>query len=141
MTPDYDQWLYSQIPDDDPISACIVDVRGGVFAWKLFCEENNIGTCDPWAWQRCLQGPITNKLAKIVFGAHCALSFLRACANGQRSSWRGLNIAQVIDYADPEYMEACSQVEQQWRGYMGETRVQAVQLDDWSIVLRPTAIQ
>lgn len=134
MISGYDNWKLG-FPDQQeqlqPYETAVSRARG-IFAWQDFCLKENQNEVQAWAWETCKRGPFITPIQKLVFFWILFLAFIR----GQEKPIQRAALDSAI-YADADYLDACSEVEQTWRDRFVEYSLIAVQQPNYEILLYP----
>lgn len=101
----------------------------GVFAWQIFCQNEEQGYAEEKAWETCKKGPFITLPEKVVFWLNLLFASLKGVENpihyaGQAS----------FAFINEAYTDACLTVEETWKCPMPYCNLKAIQEDDGSIV-------
>ena len=128
----YDTWKLDSPPEriEETPFRCEVDGKNGILAWHLFSLINSQETAPDWAWEICRKGPFTSWVAKLIFRIHVVL----AQVAGEP---KPLAVAsqKAIHYVNPDYFDACSEVEDTWKEHLSMFSLKAIQEHDYTINL------
>lgn len=128
----YDSWKLDipDPPEETKPYEVAVHSRRGIFAWQDFCLKEQQNDVPDWAWEACRSGPFVTTMAKLVFAWNLFLARLEGEKNPiHGAGWRSIGVVQ------PEYFDACNEVEAAWRCKFSEFSLMAVQEQDYTINL------
>ena len=128
----YDDWKLDCPPEmiQDELFRREVDGKNGILCWHIFTLINSQENAPDWAWKTCQKGPFTSLFAKAIFRIHVALAQLAGEA-------RPLAVAsqKAIHCVNPDYFDACSEIEDTWKERLSMFSLRAIQEYDYTINL------
>ena len=128
----YDTWKLDSPPEriEEAPFRREVDGCNGILAWHLFSLINAQETAPDWAWEACQKGPFTSWVAKARFRIHVMLAQLAGESKPLAAASK-----KAIHYANPDYLDACSEVEETWKEHLSVFSLKAIQERDYTINL------